>query len=443
MLASSSNSSEWNNDDKWSSQVRKSGAMSKTSTVKLVSDQLVIDIDMDSDTATESDLSLNHVHSWTEWMTDCEICWTVLQKIQCKTLTNVLWFGECLCLRRWKHLCSWERITQTIYIPSKIHGKISLQRICSRYLNSWYWNNRMRFLECLKSGGKFLHGNSSLVNDEEVISLSHAKVYVFSDSVLCLGKMNQNPTSNTVRERQLEWFKDSSKYWTLDTIVGEPMEFEWNIFPGFSTLELVREVQNFMSSMGKPQQFQGRIIFVSMFNDIISGNEDNETECIANSTLVSLFAKRFPARRWSFLGPGSETKWYSTDKERPGRKWDRVADDDQIRRKRTPSFPSNESVVSKNAQKQKRWEIIYTFLCRWWYDWNCCFAQSFLSIRSVSTEQSQQCDEYSIRAIRPIFRASTLTDNDTHILEWDSCTRNSIAEAQRTSGKTFHNQINW
>ena len=27
----------------------------------------------------------------------------------------------------------------------------------------------------------------SLINDEEVISLSHAKVYVFSDSVLCLG----------------------------------------------------------------------------------------------------------------------------------------------------------------------------------------------------------------------------------------------------------------
>ena len=41
----------------------------------------------------------------------------------------------------------------------------------------------------------------SLVNDEEVISLSHAKVYVFfSDSVLCLGKMNQNPISNTAWE---------------------------------------------------------------------------------------------------------------------------------------------------------------------------------------------------------------------------------------------------
>ena len=64
----------------------------------------------------------------------------------------------------------------------------------------------------------------SLVNDEEVISLSHATVHVFSDSVFSLGKMNQNPTSNTVWERQLKWFKDSSQYRTLDTIDGEPME---------------------------------------------------------------------------------------------------------------------------------------------------------------------------------------------------------------------------
>ena len=133
----------------------------------------------------------------------------------------------------------------------------------------------------------------SLVNDEEVISLSHANVYVFSDSVLCLGEMNQNPTSNTVWVRQLGWFKDSSQYRALDTIDGEPLEFECNIFPGFSTLELVREVQKFMSKMGEPEQFQGRIIFMSLFNDIIWGYKDNETECIANSTLVSLLAKKF------------------------------------------------------------------------------------------------------------------------------------------------------
>ena len=40
----------------------------------------------------------------------------------------------------------------------------------------------------------------SLIGDEEVISQKHAKVYVFSDSVLCLGKVNQNPTSNAAWE---------------------------------------------------------------------------------------------------------------------------------------------------------------------------------------------------------------------------------------------------
>ena len=76
----------------------------------------------------------------------------------------------------------------------------------------------------------------SLTGDEEVNSLLHAKVYVFSDSVLCLGKMHENSQSNTAWERQLDWFKDSSQHRTLDTIDGEPMEFEWNIFPGFTTL---------------------------------------------------------------------------------------------------------------------------------------------------------------------------------------------------------------
>ena len=95
-----------------------------------------------------------------------------------------------------------------------------------------------------------------------------ATLYVFSDSVLCLGKVNQNPTSNTAWERQLDWVKDSSQCRTLDTIDGEPMEFEWNIFPGFTPLQLCNKVQELMSKMSEPEQFQGRIIFMSMFNDI-------------------------------------------------------------------------------------------------------------------------------------------------------------------------------
>ena len=47
-----------NIDDKWSSQVWKSGEMSNTSTGRPAYDKFVIDDDMDSDTATESNLSL-------------------------------------------------------------------------------------------------------------------------------------------------------------------------------------------------------------------------------------------------------------------------------------------------------------------------------------------------------------------------------------------------
>ena len=61
-------------------------------------------------------------------------------------------------------------------------------------------------------------------------------------------------------------------------------------------------------------------------NDIIWRSTDNEQECIANATLVSLFAKRCPAGRWSFLGPGSEKKWYSTHESKPQGEWDRIAE---------------------------------------------------------------------------------------------------------------------
>ena len=49
----------------------------------------------------------------------------------------------------------------------------------------------------------------SLVGGVEIICLSHAKVYVFSDSVLCFGQMHQNPQSNTVWEDRLTLFKSS------------------------------------------------------------------------------------------------------------------------------------------------------------------------------------------------------------------------------------------
>ena len=109
--------------------------------------------------------------------------------------------------------------------------------------------------------------------------------------------MNQNTESNFAWEEKLTCFKSSPEYRALDLIDGEPMEFEWNIFLGFTSLQIVQEVQKFTNKMNGPDQFQGRIIFMSTFNDIKWGSEDNEQECNANADPFSIYARRFPPGR--------------------------------------------------------------------------------------------------------------------------------------------------
>ena len=78
-------------------------------------------------------------------------------------------------------------------------------------------------------------------------------------------------------------------------------------FPGFNTLQLSEEVESLLFRLGEtPEIFTGRILFMSMFNDISCGTRDNEQECLANARLVSLYARKFGKGQWSFIGPGSE-----------------------------------------------------------------------------------------------------------------------------------------
>ena len=167
----------------------------------------------------------------------------------------------------------------------------------------------------------------SLIGDERVINLQRAKVYVFSDSVLCLGKIHQHPNSNESWKNRIEWITTSQSYRDFDGISGEPTEFEWNIFPGFTTLQLCDRISDLLSELGQtPETFTGRILFMSMFNDISCGTKDNERECLANAKVVSIFAKKFGIGQWSFIGPGSEKKWYSMEEDSPQGICDHIAE---------------------------------------------------------------------------------------------------------------------
>ena len=105
-------------------------------------------------------------------------------------------------------------------------------------------------------------------------------------------------------------------------------------------------------------------IFFSMFNDITWRNKDNKKECIANSTPVFICKKKIQQH----VGHSSDLVFYLQRKTTRRMGQSRWIDVDEIQRKGTPSFPSHESIVSRNAQTQKRWKIIDTFLCRWRYE---------------------------------------------------------------------------
>ena len=254
--------------------------------------------------------------------------------------------------------------------------------------------------------------------------------------------MNQNPTSNSAWEEKENWFKSSSQYRTLDTIDEEPMKFEWHILQGFTTLQLCNKVHEFMSKMGDPSEFKGRIIFMSMFNDILWGSEDNERECELSAQLVSLYAKRFSPGRWSFFGPGSEKKWYSTYIDRPQGEWDRVAELMMIKFGESghPVFRAT-SPLSRGTPKSKGGGTLSIHFCADADTIETVF-RTTISVNQLSIygAVSDLCDEYrtcQARTGRPV-----LAGQSDPLLIMRFLHKKTYCRSTRNEWKGFHNKIN-
>ena len=245
----------------------------------------------------------------------------------------------------------------------------------------------------------------SFIGDEQDISLQRTKVYVFSDSVLCLGKMNENPRSNIAWEERLTWFKRSQEYRNLDRIDGEPMEFEWSIFPGLISLQLSHKVQELLLRLSEtPESIIGRIIFMSMFNDISWGSKDNKKECESNAQLVPLFAKIFGAGQWSFLGPGSEKKWYSISEDSPQGEWDNMVEKMMIRFEESghPVFRAT-SPLSREVLRSKSGGKLSIHYCADQETITTIFrtitSVSLLRLRGAVAEMCEENESYSDRPV--------------------------------------------
>ena len=150
---------------------------------------------------------------------------------------------------------------------------------------------------------------------DRAVQFATAQTCVFSDSVLCLGGISDEPVK--FWKDKIEWFLESRYLKYVDRIDGEPREFEWKNFQGVTTLGNLDEMQKMMTeSKCEPEQFKGRIIFMSI-NDIIEEKRGNEEHFTLNSLNVAAYANKFPQGCMSFLGPVCEKKLFGTHVSKP------------------------------------------------------------------------------------------------------------------------------
>ena len=95
-------------------------------------------------------------------------------------------------------------------------------------------------------------------------------------------------------EDEVEEFRLSTSYRELLGFDGELIDFEWNISQDLRHWRSSRRSRKTCKIANlEPEDFEDRIIFMSMFNDIEWTKRGNSEQCISNSEKVNKYAKRF------------------------------------------------------------------------------------------------------------------------------------------------------
>ena len=90
--------------------------------------------------------------------------------------------------------------------------------------------------------------------------------------------MGDNPIDSWKKQIQLS--SDNIFFSELNQFDGQPIQFEWKIFPGFNIVGILNKIQQMMGELQcEPENFTGKIIFMSMFNDIVWDTKGNEELC--------------------------------------------------------------------------------------------------------------------------------------------------------------------
>ena len=140
----------------------------------------------------------------------------------------------------------------------------------------------------------------SLINDPVIIIFKAQRSTYFQILCYVSAKVLQHPECNEDWKNRVAGVRAERSYRDYEDVSGESTEFEWNIFPGFPSLQLCDKISNLLSSLGQsPETFTGRILFMSMFNDISCDRYDNKDGCLKNAEFVKTFCKKI--WNWSMV----------------------------------------------------------------------------------------------------------------------------------------------
>ena len=152
------------------------------------------------------------------------------------------------------------------------------------------------------------------------------------------------------------------------------------------------KVQEFLSKMSEvPEDFTGWIIFMSMFNDISWGSQDNEQECESTSSFLFV-RKNFHQENGHSSDLDQKRSGILLMIAKPQGEWDRVAELMILKFGESghPVFRAS-SPLPRGTLKIRGSGKLSIHSALMGERLKLFFAQLFLLINSVSTEQSQIC----------------------------------------------------
>ena len=257
-----------NENTAWSSQLRHSDANTNTSTRRDVAEPTKKPIGTQK---SHHNFEISREQYWPSWesLFKCTMeNWVVHKETIMPDIdVNAMLWGI-FCVSDYESgRTPWTRLPR-----ESAHNKEYGRRQCQAIVGYFTEIDLGSKKEYLQSNGIHFNGRKRLCYTTEPSSCRTQKVHVYSDSVLCLGKKkHEHPQS--IEACSLE-------YRELVGIDGEPVEFEWTIFPGPSSQQSLQENQTTMEDRIHPEQFEDRTIFTSMCSDLDWTRDGDKEMCV-------------------------------------------------------------------------------------------------------------------------------------------------------------------